>query len=141
MIDIESKVFNAVYTACRAIHSGCVVSGEYVLRAAQYPFIEFVQIDNYVHDPSVTLDRLENHAHVVFEANVYSNLMNGKKSQAKQFMQAIDGVMSGYGFKRIMISQIPNIDSTICRMTGRWEGIVSAGETKNQNTIHTIYNT
>ena len=140
MIDIESKVFNEVALACRAIFPNCGVSGEYVMKVASYPHVEFSMTDNYVHDPSVSLDKRENHAHIAFEAVVYSNLQNGKKLQAKKIMSAIDEVMASFGFVRRMMSQIPNIDNSVYRLTARWEGIVSAGEEINGNTVHKVYN-
>ena len=139
MIDIESAMTTKVKAACEAVDRNCKVSGEYMATIPQYPFVEFMVTDNYVLRSSISLGKLENHAHIVFEANCYSNLQNGKKLQAKRLLAAVDQVMSDHGFTRRTYSLLPNKNGTVARAFGRWEGIVSDGYTSNGNVLHIIY--
>ena len=58
----------------------------------------------------------------MYEINVFSNLMVGKKSQAKSIFKDIDAVMAGLGFTRTVKTAIPNLENaTIYRMVGRYK--------------------
>ena len=132
MIDIESQVFNRVVTRVRAKFPNIFMTGEYVNSPASFPAASLVEMDNSIRESTIDSGSNENHANVMYEANVYSNKATGKKSECKAIMALIDEEMVAMGFARVTLTPIPNeYDSTIYRMVGRYKATVS--------TDHKIY--
>lgn len=126
MIDLESPLFTEIATALRSAYKGITVYGEYVPAPAGFPSVSFVEMDNTTYRPTLTNRQAENHAEVMVEVNVYSNLSRGKKAQAKAIMDTIDGMMQGYGLVRMMCQPIQNLnDATIYRIVARYRAVVS----------------
>lgn len=131
MIDIESQVFTRVFEAVRNEYPAAFVTSEYVKSPSEFPAISLVEMDNLPYERTMTVNP-ENHVTVTYELNVYSNLVNGKKSECKSICTIIDREMAAMGFIRTSLTPVPNMnDSTIYRMTGRYRAVVSAN--------HTIY--
>lgn len=130
MIDIENEVFTAIATALRAKYNPIGVYGEWVLSPTTFPAVIVEELDNYALERTQDSGSLENHAGVMYEVNVFSNLTTGKKSQAKRIFKDIDAVMAGLGFTRTVKTAIPNLENaTIYRMVGRYKAVVSKDKT------------
>lgn len=126
MIDIENIVFNTVSTVLRAAFSGIFVSGETVAAPSSFPAATLVEMDNATHIATLGSDLTENHSDLMYQAESYSNLSSGKKSQAKAIMAVIDTQMLSMGFTRVGNSPqaLPNADPTKYRMVARYRGVV-----------------
>ena len=130
MIDIENEVFTAIARALRAKYSPIGVYGEWVLSPAVFPAVIIEELDNYALERTQDSGSLENHAGVMYEISVFSNLMVGKKAQAKSIFEDIDAVMADLGFTRTVKTAIPNLENaTIYRMVGRYKAVVSKNKT------------
>lgn len=130
MIDIESEVFRAVASPLRTAYTGVFVAGEYVPKLATFPAVTLIEMDNATDTKTLSSAAGENHADLMYEVNIYTNLKSGKKSQAKAIASVIDGVMLGLGFTRTFMNPVPNYeDSTIFRMTGRYIGKADHNQT------------
>lgn len=126
MIDIEPIVFEAVKNAVSPVKC----SPTYQDRSKVFPLVTVEEHDNSVYEKTQDSGNIENHARVLYEVNVYSNLTNGKKSQAKHLIQKVDEVMATMGFVRSYCSPTPNLaDSTVYRITARYRAVVD----KDQN--------
>ena len=127
MIDIENKVFHRVVTKVREQFPNIFMTGEYVNSPASFPAASLVEMDNASREDTIDSGSNENHANVMYEANVYSNKKTGKKSECKEIMALIDAEMLAMGFARTTLTPVPNeYDSTIYRMVGRYTATVSA---------------
>lgn len=122
MIDIENKIFDTVSTMLRNTYPDIYVSGQYIDAPPSFPCVTLVEDDNSTSIGFVDMSRNETYADVLYTVNVYSNLANGKKSQAKEIIEAIDEQMLTFGFTRAMMNQLPNLDRTIYRVTARYNG-------------------
>nr|DAR72328.1 MAG TPA: Protein of unknown function (DUF806) [Caudoviricetes sp.] len=138
MIDIE----NIIYTTLKKVLvNECklnpqFISTEIVLKPKNYPWVTIIEMMNIPYSKTQTNDDIENHAEVVYEINVYTNDKNGKKSRCKKIISTVDTKMKNLGFRRIMLSPIPNAnDPTIYRIIARYEAIVSK-ENKEKYTIY-----
>ena len=132
MIDIESQVFDRVATRVREQFPDIFMTGEYVNSPASFPAASLVEMDNSVRETTIDSGSGENHANVMYEANVYSNKTAGKKSECKAIIALIDEEMIAMGFARVTLTPVPNeYDSTIYRMVARYKAAVS--------TDHKIY--
>lgn len=129
MIDIENEMFTDVATKLRAVFDGIYVSGEYVKSPSSFPAVSIVETSNVVYQNTMNTQG-EVHDLITYEVNVYSNKAKGKKSEAKSIMACVDDVFMAKGFRRRVMSTIPNQqDSTIYRITARYSAIVDKEKT------------
>lgn len=126
MIDIEPMVFETVKNAVSPVKC----SPTYQDRSKVFPLVTVEEYDNSVYEKTQDSGNSENHARLLYEVNVYSNLTSGKKAQAKELMKKVDEVMAKMGFVRSYCSPTPNLsDSTVYRITARYKAIAD----KEQN--------
>lgn len=126
MIDIEPIVFEAVKNAVSPVKC----SPTYQDRSKVFPLVTVEEHDNSVYEKTQDSGNIENHARVLYEVNVYSNLASGKKAQAKQLIHKVDEVMANFGFVRSYCKPTPNLaDSTVYRITARYRAVID----KDQN--------
>lgn len=126
MINIEKEVFAHVSEKVRAKYPKIFMTGEYVKSPSSFPCVSLIEMDNQMYQRSQTTDCMENHVVVLYELNVYSNKVKGKKSECKEIASLIDSELMKLGFTRTMLNPIPNMENaTIYRMTGRYTAIVA----------------
>ena len=124
MISLENQVIDAIDRELATAYPSAVVTAGYVRSSSQFPCVQVVEIDTRVLERASTLSTIEVMATVVIEINFFSNKTSGKKEECKELAAITDDVMENLGFMRTMLSQTPNYeDSTIFRMTGRWQKI------------------
>lgn len=124
MISLENQVIDAIDKALATAYPSAVVTAGYVRSSSQFPCVQVVEIDTRVLERASTLSTIEVMATVVIEINFFSNKTSSKKEECKELAAITDDVMENLGFMRTMLSQTPNYeDSTIFRMTGRWQKI------------------
>lgn len=129
MIDIENQIFNDIATALRDQFEGIFVTGEYIPVLPHFPCATIREYDNYADTETATTSSTENHVIVVFDVNIYSNKTTGRKAECKAIAKVIDEIFVSYNFTRTMLQPIPNeLDSTIYRITGRYEAEVDKNE-------------
>lgn len=127
MIDAENEIFTLLATQLREAFAGIYVTGEYIRESARFPCVSIEEKSNVDWRNTRDTATNENHAAVMYEINVYSNKVNGKKQEAKDIMAVADGLMHRLGFTKIMQSPIPNLsDATIYRLTTRHQCIIGS---------------
>ena len=125
MIDLESPLFTEIATALRSTYSGIFITGEYVPAPARFPAVSIVEMDNSTYRPAWSNRYSEEYAEVMYEVNVYSNLTEGKKAEAKAIMSTVDGLIQHYGFERIFCQPVQNMnDASIYRITARYRAVI-----------------
>lgn len=124
MINIEYDIFTAVAQALRAAHAGIYVTEEYVSAPSKFPAVSIIEADNHV-VPKMRTTNIENAAAVMYEVNIYSNKVSGKKAEAKAIADTLDAKFAEIGFTRTSMNQVPNWkDGSIYRIVCRYEAIV-----------------
>lgn len=141
MIDVENIIFTRLAQALRTQFSGISVYGEFVEVPASFPCVTIVEADNKVYERTRDLSGVEHHAQVMYEINVYSNKVSGKKSESKEISNMIDGMMTDMLFTRTFRGQTPNIDRTIYRITLRYQGVVHEAVEKDGTIYHVMHTT
>lgn len=130
MIDIENEVFQTCADAFRAAYPNGYIAGEYVSQPPKFPTVSVVQMDSTVLNSGRDSSGIENFADVMYQVDVYSNLHNAKKAQAKAIAALIDAQFTRLGFTRSFLQPVQNMnDATIYRITGRYRAVVSKNET------------
>lgn len=129
MIDIEPVLYNSVANQLySAFGVEILVSDTYTEAPSKFPFVSVVEVDNAIYSPSVTLDRIENHARVSYQIDIFTNNPGTKKINSKTIAKVVDSIMVGMGFRRASSMQTPNIDRKIYRYTLRYDGIACYSE-------------
>lgn len=104
---------------------GIWMSGRATDQPSEYPAVTLVERDNAVLREMSSVQSPEMAATVMYQADVYSNLVGGAKLEARKILQVLDEVMTGMGFARISLSPVDNLqDSTIYRLVARYEATV-----------------
>ena len=130
MIDCESEIFQICADAFRAAYPNGYIAGEYVSQPPKFPAVSVVQMDSTVLNSGRDSSGIENFADVMYQVDVYSNLHNAKKAQAKAIAALIDAQFTRLGFTRSFLQPVQNMnDATIYRITGRYRAVVSKNET------------
>ena len=126
MINIESELFNSVSTKVREDYPNIYMVGEYVKSPPSFPAVSLVEMDNYSYSSTQTSTELENHASLMYEVDIYSNKTKGKKTECREIATLVDRLMTDFGFTRVMLQPIPNMDdATIYRIKGRYKAVIS----------------
>lgn len=131
MIDVESAIFGTVAPVVRAEHPDVFMTGEPVAAPPKFPCVVLLEMDNSTYQRTLDSSGEENHAQLMYQVEVYSNLSTGKKRQCREIVALIDGEMQKLGFLRIGSSpaEVPNADKTIYRMVARYRATVSKDKT------------
>lgn len=123
MIDIESDVFDYVATFVKAEMEDVNVLGEYDDSPASFPAVTIVENDNSVATRYRNVN-IENAASLMYEVNIYSNKVAGKKRESREIANLVDAAFSNLGFTRTFMNQIPNLrDASIYRIVCRYSGV------------------
>lgn len=125
MIDIEKDVFKKIVDAVTIDYPDIKILGEQPSKLAKFPCIIIEEKDNYMHDKSQDSGSLENYAVVMYEVNVYSNRVNGKKDECKRIRDIIDNRLELMGFSRISSVPMSTSDATVYRIVSRYRATVS----------------
>lgn len=126
MIDVENEIFTTVATDLRAKYSTIFVTGEIINAPSSFPAVSIIQTDSILYEKTFDTSYEEKFTQITYDINIYTNLVTGKKSQARQIAGVVDDSMRKLGFTRVMMSPIANSDTSIYRMTGRYTGVISA---------------
>ena len=129
MIDIENLVFDTVYSQLHQTYPNANITAGYDEQNAIFPAVVVRETNNQPYRDSATDACSENHARVTFEIEVYSDKENTARSECKELLNAVDGIMQGMKFRRIHKNRPINIDRTVYRQYARYEVIVAKGIT------------
>lgn len=125
LIDIETSVYARVAGALREEYGsdGIFPFGEYIDAPARFPAVTILEADNQVYSKMSTT-RIENAVKLLYEVNVFSNMVGYGKIQAQKIMNIVDREMAAMGFTRTACGPVSNLmDPKITRMMARYEGV------------------
>ena len=124
MINIEPDVFDHIASVLREEYPNLFVTGEYLPTPPRLPAVYITEADNRVVE-SMRTTNIENAVHVMYECNVFSNKVSGKKSEAKAIAAVMDDAFTEMGFTRTLMECVPNFnEASIYRIVCRYEAIV-----------------
>lgn len=141
MIDLENTIFNTVATQLRTDYPGIAVYGEYVAEPASFPCVNMWESNNSVEERHEDTSALDNYVRVQYTVQVFTNTPT-KKLDAKTIAEEIDTIMTTFRFRRMLLSQVPNIDRTIYRIELRYSGIVKRTDfqaTESGDTLFQVF--
>lgn len=125
MIDIEDEVYRKIINELVISFPKIYAYREQLSTIAKFPCVIIEEADNYAYDRTQDSGSLENHAVVMYEVNVYSNKLNGKKDECKQIQKIIDFQFEQMGFTRISKTFMTMNNATVYRIVSRYQAVVS----------------
>lgn len=125
MIDIEAAVFNRVAEKFDIAYPNGTRVSEPIDAPASLPCLSLVEADNATYTGSLDAEMTEHDSWLMYELNVYSNLVSGAKQQCKEIIALADNELLAMGFTRTFCHQTKNADTKIYRMTARYRAVVS----------------
>lgn len=125
MIDIEHEVYQRVVNKLTSAFPKIYTYGEGMPLKAKFPCVIIEEADNYAYDKTQDSASLENHAVVMYEVNIYSNKVNGKKDECKKIQKIIDCQFEQMGFTRISKTSMSINNATVYRIISRYQAVVS----------------
>lgn len=125
MIDIENQVFDNVAKVLRAEFKGIFVVSTDTDAPSKFPAVCFWEQSNVPQAKTQTAHSRENSVELMYQGNIYSNLVNGGKQQCRKIAVVIDREMEKMGFIRTFGQPVLNpADTSISRYALRYKGIV-----------------
>ncbi len=125
MIDIEDDVYRKIINKLVIFFPKIYVYGEQQSAVAKFPCVIIEEADNSAYDKTQDSGSLENHAVVMYEVNIYSNKVNGRKDECKQIQKIIDCQFEQMGFTRISKTPMTTTNTTVYRIVSRYQAVVS----------------
>lgn len=127
MKDIENEVFDACAEALEAVEPGCFTTSVRTLVPADFPAASVMEISNVTDTSRNTSAAGEQASIVTYRVDVFSNLRQGARTQAKRMAEAVDGVLTNLNFTRVYSSTTYDPSrSSVYQMTFRYTAGVSS---------------
>ena len=139
MIDIQSKIVDAIYTAVTGQYSGADVTTGYDPKNAVFPCVVVEEVDNVPYRKGMTDDCAENYARITYEVSVYTDSENSAKTDGRKILAIVDTALASLKFRRVRMNRPINIDRTIFRQYIRSDVIVSKPVTSGETTVYQMY--
>lgn len=136
MIEFENSIFTMISKPLREKYQKNIfITGEQVSTVQKvFPAVSIVQKSNDILMKTRTTDCNENHAIVMIEVDVYSNLNTGKKQQAKEILGQINDILVSHNFTRVFCQPLDNLaNAKIYRIKARFKAVIG-----KDGTIYTI---
>ena len=127
MLNFSNEVFTNVATVVRGLYTGTTMIGENTRQPSKFPTVTIDETENVVVDNLEDSSNEEKFAGVTYKVQVFSNKLNGKKSEAREIFATVDAEMRRMGFRRKSYTTTPEIyESTIYQISATYEAVVSA---------------
>ena len=125
MIDVQAELYTIGRKAVLEQYPEVELSSTLTLKPTKFPYVSIIEEDNAVFKRTSDSKRLENHARIMLQVDVYTT-GNRKQQEARAIIGVIDETYGNIGLRRTMLSPTLNYnDTSVYRMTARYECIVS----------------
>lgn len=129
MIDIENLVIDTVINGVHAVYSDLPVSKGFIEENANFPCIVIREMGNVPMQGTNTDDCAENYSRLIYRVDVFSDKAGTARSECRELLNLVDGIMQSMKFRRIHMNEPLNIKRTIFQQYARYEVIVRQGIT------------
>ena len=138
MIDIENLVLDTVYNGIAAVRNDVHVTRGFIEKTAQFPCVAIREIENAPVQRTDTDACAENYSRVAYMVEVYSDKAGTARSECRDLIKLVDGIMQGMKFRRQRLNEPLNVERTIYRQYARYVAIVQKGIVTEENGEETI---
>ena len=111
MFEIEREIYTKVATAILGTYSACRITNSFVYAPAQFPCVALVFSDDGMTYNMRDSSHADNFRDVTITADVYTNLVDGKKTQAEAIMQIIIDTLAPLNFTMVSCKPFSDINN------------------------------
>ena len=129
MIDVENLVFDTVFNGVANVYPNAVVSKGFIEESAVFPCIVVRETNNVPVQKMNTDDCAENYSILTYQIDIYSDKAGVQRSECRDLLNCVDGIMQGMKFRRTHMNEPLNIKRSIFRQYARYSVIVGKGVT------------
>lgn len=134
MIDVENLVIDAVYNGVTTVHPNLPVTKGFIEENAEFPCIVIRETNNVPVQRMDTDNCAENYSRLTYQVDVYSDKADTARSECRDLLNLVDGIMQSMKFRRIYMNEALNIERSIFRQYARYAVIVREGVTTTTGT-------
>ena len=127
MLDFYNQIYTHIATATKTAHSSVKVTGEYTRSPALFPCVTCEEIANTDIQELFDSSRAEKFARLTYRIQVFSNSINGKKTEARAIFATVDNSIKELGFHRATYTTTPDLyESTMYCITATYEAVIDS---------------
>lgn len=135
MIDVfqlQKELQTSIFTPVHEAYPECAMLNAFVSAPPKFPCVVIVLSDNGTTSSMRDSSGDDNFHDITLTIDVYSNLVNGKKTQTEAIMNMVRGVLLPMNFRQISCRPASNLnDATVYRLTATFTATVD-----NNNTFY-----
>jgi len=124
VIDISNELYSEIAAGVRAQFPAVFITGTANPAPPSFPTASIAEISNTTYTRTLDSSNRENHARLMWEINVYSNLASGARAQCREIMRVIDELFIFRNFTRSFSEFVGNADRGVTRLAARYTAIV-----------------
>lgn len=133
MIDFETQIINDLYNKIIAVFPNATVGTIVDPTKITFPYVNIIVSDSAPTYRFVNSSRVEKYRDITIEVEVYSNLVTGRKAQAKAIMGLVDSELLAMGATGTSLNPLeltnPVDNSTVFRYFARYRATVDENGT------------
>lgn len=129
MIDVENLVIDTVINGVQTVYPNLPVTQGFIEKNATFPCIVVRETNNAPVQRMDTDDCAENYARLTYQVDIYSDKAGTARSECRELLNLVDGIMQSMKFRRINMSEPLNVKRSIFRQYARYSVIVGKGVT------------
>ena len=129
MIDVENLVMDTVINGVHAVYPEIDVQKGFIEENAVFPCIVLRETNNVPVERMNTDDCAENYSRLTYQVDIYSDKAGTQRSECRELLKLVDGLMQGMKFRRTHMNEPLNIKRSIFRQYARYTVIVGKGVT------------
>lgn len=127
MFDIQREIFTKVADAVLAVSPTCRITNAFVYAPSAFPCVAIVLSDDGMRYDMRDSSHSDNFRDITLTTDVYTNKVDGKKTQAEAIMQTIIDTLAPYNFTMVSCKPFSNINNaTNYRLTATFTATVDA---------------
>lgn len=139
MIDVSNLVVKACKDALADEFPDVKVYSSYVDETEQLPAVTCYEVSNSIDMTTMDSSGAEHYANVVFEISCYAKNDGYGRQATKKMFTRINDMLVRLNFVRTFKSELPNMDRSVYRYSGRFEARVSEDMVVGERTITNVY--
>ena len=130
MFDIQREIFTTVADAILADYPTCRVTNAFIYAPSAFPCVAIVLSDDGMRYDMRDSSRADNFRDITITTDVYTNKVDGKKTQAEAIMQIIIDTLAPYNFTMVSCKPFSNINNaTNYRLTATFVATIDGDGT------------
>ena len=133
MIDVfalQRELQTLIFTPIHNEYSECIMLNAFTSAPSKFPCVVIVLSDNGTTSSMRDSSGDDNFHDITLTIDVYSNLVNGKKTQTEAIMNMVRGVLLPMNFRQVSCRPASNLnDATVYRLTGTFTATVDSNNT------------